>query len=347
MILTCPECATSYSVPDEALGAKGRRVRCQSCGHQWLATPEEPLVLAAEPAAASPALAPEPAAAPESLADTPAPELPKAFRARAEQQRRIRRAATHGAMWAGLASVFVGILGAAWLFRVDVVEVFPRAAAAYAAVGAPVNPVGLDFEALTARPSLRDPSKVLVSGALRNVRDREVSAPPVRVALLDSHGAEIGHAVVTIEAAPVLPGGVQGFAVLIADPAGKAAGVGVDFAGAPGRASHGAAPHGDVGHGDVGHGDISHGAAPHGEAPAGGAAHGAPAHGDAHDSDPHAPDDAHGAPATHGPAMTTSPEAARGGAHADAADGLRPTLDLPPAAARPAAPHAAATAHHG
>lgn len=229
MILTCPECATSYSVPDEALGAKGRRVRCQSCGHQWMATPDDPLVLAADPVVA-PADAAEPSLAPESLADTPAPELPKAFRARAEQQRRVRRAATHGAMWAGLASVFVAILGAAWLFRVDVVELFPRTAAAYAALGAPVNPVGLDFEALSARPTLRDPSKVLVSGALRNVRDREVTAPPVRVALLDADGAEIGHAVVTIEAAPVLPGGVQGFAVLIADPAGKAAGVGVDFA---------------------------------------------------------------------------------------------------------------------
>ncbi|MFC0632982.1 MJ0042-type zinc finger domain-containing protein [Brevundimonas balnearis] len=231
MILTCPECATSYSVPDEALGAKGRRVRCQSCGHVWTATADEPLALTplaspTTPAGAKPA--PEPAPS-ESLAETPAPELPRAYRARAEQQRRIRRAAAHGAVWAGLASAFVGILGAAWLFRVDVVEVFPRAAAAYAAVGVPVNPVGLEFEALSARQSLRNPEMVVVSGALRNVRDHEVGAPAVRVALLDSHGGEIGHAVVQIDSAPVLPGGVQGFAVLIRDAGGKAADVGVDF----------------------------------------------------------------------------------------------------------------------
>ena len=132
--------------------------------------------------------------APESLAETPAPELPKAFRARAEQQRRIRRAATHGAVWAGLASAFVAVLAAAWLFRVEVVDLYPRAAAAYAAVGAPVNPVGLQFEAMGAKASPNDPAKVLVSGALRNVRDREIIAPPIRVALLDVHGAEIGHA---------------------------------------------------------------------------------------------------------------------------------------------------------
>lgn len=318
MILTCPECATSYSVPDEALGAKGRRVRCQSCGHQWMATPDEPLVLSAEPASA-PAPEPEPAPVPESLAATPAPELPKAFRARAEQQRRIRRAAAHGAMWAGLASVFVAILGAAWLFRVNVVEVFPRAAAAYAAVGAPVNPVGLDFEALSARPSLRDPSKVLVSGALRNVRDREVTAPPVRVALLDSHGAEIGHAIVRIDAAPVLPGGVQGFAVLIADPAAKAADVGVDFVRgdlpAPAAAAHGSGGH----------------AADH-------AAPAAPAHGAAdahHDTPAAAPDAAHAPLPDAAHAAGAAPVAASHDSHAQQAPahGLRPAVPLGPQAA--------------
>lgn len=238
MILTCPECATSYSVPDTAVGAKGRRVRCQSCAHVWTATPpEEPLDLTA-------AATPKPA--PESLAETPAPELPRAYRARAEQQRRIRRAAAHGAVWASLAGAFVAILGAAWLFRVEVVEVFPRAAAAYAAVGAPVNPVGLEFEALTARPAPNNPEMVLVSGALRNIRDREITAPPIRVALLDEHGAEIGHQLLRIRAAPVLPGGVQGFAALIPDPGGEAADVGVDFSqaqtAAPASDPHATAP---------------------------------------------------------------------------------------------------------
>ncbi|MBU2166672.1 MAG: DUF3426 domain-containing protein, partial [Alphaproteobacteria bacterium] len=73
------------------------------------------------------------------------------------------------------------------------------------------------------------PDKVMVSGALRNVRDREIVAPAIRVALLDDHGAEIAHAVVRTDGAPVLPGQVSGFAVLLADPGGKATGVGVDF----------------------------------------------------------------------------------------------------------------------
>ncbi|MGV9005775.1 MAG: MJ0042-type zinc finger domain-containing protein [Brevundimonas sp.] len=243
MILTCPSCATSYFTPDDAIGPGGRRVRCKSCAHIWHATADEPLELSAATVVVEDPVVPTvPDSGPagptafgkrddgvDSLAETPAPELPKAFRARAEQQRRLRRAAAHGAVWAGIASVFVALLGAGWLFRVEVVELYPRAAAAYAAVGTPVNPTGLEFEAITARAAPGSPDRVLVSGALRNVRSDEVVAPPIRLALLDAQGAEIGHAEVRIDAAPVLPGKVQGFAVLIADPGSKAAGVDVVF----------------------------------------------------------------------------------------------------------------------
>ncbi|WP_332655381.1 MJ0042-type zinc finger domain-containing protein [Brevundimonas sp.] len=234
MILTCPSCATSYFTPDEAIGPGGRTVRCKSCKHTWRATLDEPLELSVSPPGLEPtsfARRDDPPAdsVAESLAETPAPELPRAFRARAEQQRRLRRAAAHGAVWAGIASGFAALLTAAWLFRVEVVEMAPRAAAAYAAVGLTVNPTGLEFEAVSARAAPNDPGKVLISGALRNVRDEERIAPPVRVALLDRQGAEIGHAVVRIDAAPVLPGKVQGFAAVIADPGARGQGIGVDF----------------------------------------------------------------------------------------------------------------------
>ena len=246
MILTCPSCATSYFTPDEAIGPNGRKVRCKTCAHVWHASlADEPLELNAPPEAALVDMVANGMVGasaggfgkrddgPESLAETPAPELPKAFRARAEEQRRVRRAATHGAVWAGLASAFVAILGAAWLFRVEVVDIYPRAAAAYAAVGSPVNATGLNFEAMTIKVAPYDPGKVIVSGAVRNIRDHEIVTPPVRVALLDAHGAEIGFHLIPIDAAPVLPGGVQGFAAVIADPGAKIVGIGVDFVAAP------------------------------------------------------------------------------------------------------------------
>ncbi len=35
MHLTCPHCSTEYEVPDVALAAGSRRLRCDRCGHQW------------------------------------------------------------------------------------------------------------------------------------------------------------------------------------------------------------------------------------------------------------------------------------------------------------------------
>ena len=39
MILTCPECATSYFVDDFTDRAAGRTVKCSNCGARWTALP--------------------------------------------------------------------------------------------------------------------------------------------------------------------------------------------------------------------------------------------------------------------------------------------------------------------
>lgn len=38
MRITCPSCDTSYTIPDDKIGAKGRQVKCASCGTKWQVT---------------------------------------------------------------------------------------------------------------------------------------------------------------------------------------------------------------------------------------------------------------------------------------------------------------------
>ena len=90
MILTCPNCATKFRVPDSALGPGGRRVRCSACGHLWFAeTGATVEVPASDEAAAAPPDEERAAAPPEAGDEIPAADVAEDdFYARRQAQRR-------------------------------------------------------------------------------------------------------------------------------------------------------------------------------------------------------------------------------------------------------------------
>ena len=80
MILECPECSTRYLVPDSAIGAEGRTVRCAKCRHSWFQEPPAPLEVEEDDAAVVAPLPPNDPSSPTdpSLRTAPAVAAPVA-----------------------------------------------------------------------------------------------------------------------------------------------------------------------------------------------------------------------------------------------------------------------------
>ena len=220
MILTCPECATSYFVEDRKISPAGRAVKCASCAQRWTAYPEATLELEAsaeEGAVAREAFEPEPA--PPTIQDLPGAELPKVIRAKVENSRKVREAAAHGIVWAGMAATLAIVIATAVVFRVEVVKIMPGSAKAYALAGLPVNTLGLVIEGARAEPSLQDGHAALaISGMIRNVEDHAIVAPALRIELLNKAGKTIVTKVARPADALVPPGETRHFALAILDP---------------------------------------------------------------------------------------------------------------------------------
>jgi predicted Zn finger-like uncharacterized protein len=215
MILTCPECATRYSVADDSVGPEGRTVRCANCGLTWRAEREGALEL--QPA---PAVAPPPAVE----------DLPKAFRERIAAQQTGRKRAQSGLVWGAGIAAGLALVAGLTLGREGVVQAWPKTASAYAALGLPVNSVGLIIEEQTAQVGWAEGRPtVMVSGRLKNVRSRPVTSPPLRFTLLDGEDKDLGTRVSTVANPEVPAGGARSFTVMLQNPPESVVNVEIGF----------------------------------------------------------------------------------------------------------------------
>ncbi len=278
MILTCPECASRYFVDDSKVSAAGRVVRCASCGARWTARNEdeptdlfddpEPPTLASQLASAEQipvaALEGEVEAEEPPVSALPGEELPKVFRARADAERRLRAATATGVIWAGMAATMAVMVIGALIFRIDVVRIMPGSAGAYAAVGLPVNTVGLviDRDSIKAQPSMKDGhAAVTITGTIRNITEHEVTAPPLRVELMSKDDTRVAGQLAAAADAKIPPGQIRHFSITFLDPPRTAKDLQIGFATEPGAAKavktalktahggengHGAAPEMDL-----------------------------------------------------------------------------------------------------
>ncbi len=173
MRIACPNCSAEYEVPEAALAAGPRRLRCARCGHAFEAgapaapppAPPPPVAAPPEPApgpAPAPEPAPAPAAAPEQAPEPPEPARPRGASALRLPERAAAREPTPPAppppppaaprerlvappaeparaplllAWAGSALVLGAIGWALWRFRAEVVAAWAPMARFYRALG--------------------------------------------------------------------------------------------------------------------------------------------------------------------------------------------------------------------
>jgi predicted Zn finger-like uncharacterized protein len=259
IVIACPDCGTRYQVPVATLGASGREVQCAQCRRAWHADSDAPLPApvgapfevaeeaaldsvfeAAAKAGASPA--PEAplaaghvqtlgaprgavgrgsAGAPDGSVD---PAVAK--KARRSLDRRlasVSRTLPHARVRrvvriSGLA-LLLAVLLAGGLLRTEIVRWYPSMAGLYAAIGLPVNVVGLEFEQSRTLSSLRDGKAVLrISARIRSTATRPVAVQPVLVSLLNGAGATIYEWTVTPAVPELAPGEFIEFATEVNAP---------------------------------------------------------------------------------------------------------------------------------
>ncbi len=224
MILTCPSCTTRYFAEDEEVGARARRLRCAACGHVWTHASADD-----GPNSDGDGSGEERADAPRwnrtsvermraGLGGGQSPGHDAARRNRAETDRKAKFKGVAIA-WSATAVAGVTLLAGAWLFRAPLVAVWPQAAGAYAAIGAPVNAFGLDFADVKAERKISGVTPVLViSGSVRNVSDQPHPAPIVRVGLRNDAGKEVYAWSLGLEVAELGPGETARFGTRLESP---------------------------------------------------------------------------------------------------------------------------------
>ncbi len=220
MILTCPECSTRYLIEPTVLGAEGRTVRCSKCDNTWVqmqaddaAAPDEATEDEATEAAAT-----EEADRFEAAAERRARRIAAAAPA-ARSERRSRAAAV---MWTVLIMSMVGVLGAGFVLRDNVIQIWPAAERLYQMIGLERAPpgAGLGFRNVSWKASGRGDDRLLtITGEVTNISRDVLTVPDIQGVLFDKNNRELQRWTFRVPEGRLLPGENVPFSTELKNPA--------------------------------------------------------------------------------------------------------------------------------
>jgi predicted Zn finger-like uncharacterized protein len=204
IIVTCPDCRVGYALGREAIGPRGRMVRCPDCSHVWYEMPSAPEALAADAVdielpSGGRDLVP---AVPRGLAmaDAAPGKLLHAVIVDAETAERLRRSPrlrpaylppapalrrptpARGRLGAVALAAALAVAVSAVALRAPLVAAVPSLGGLFAAAGLEVNLAGLEFRAVTAERRIERGAPILeVEAEIANVAGGEMKVPAVRL----------------------------------------------------------------------------------------------------------------------------------------------------------------------
>ncbi|SFS04885.1 MJ0042-type zinc finger domain-containing protein [Sphingomonas jatrophae] len=213
MILTCPQCATRYLVPDASIGVAGRQVRCAACRHSWHQDGPaiDPSAPAPQPTGQEPpAVAPAAQAAGDpvhaSYVDPSAVERPDPYGYAPPYRPRRNPARAWTVAAVAAAALMLLALGALVLFG-------PTSFSTRLGVGPqPVVPLNIQVTAKPQRRMMESGNELLeVTGRVINPTDTAQAVPDIRAELRDRQDRVVYSWTIARPANRLPPGGTAEF----------------------------------------------------------------------------------------------------------------------------------------
>jgi predicted Zn finger-like uncharacterized protein len=196
VIVSCPACATRFSLDASLLGPTGRNVRCAKCGHRWRQEPPAPIEPLPPVELDKPAEEPPAGMAPGLAALLSGREQQQPSAAQVVIPPKLKPAQPKRKVgvwpWILLLGILCGLGVAAYIYQGQIVRMFPAAQSIFGLFGG-----SSDATRVLQIGNLKSEKRsgfLSVRGDVFNPSDYPLKVPPLQVVALDANSIPLGAA---------------------------------------------------------------------------------------------------------------------------------------------------------